>query len=188
MPTAHLYTDASLEDMQALNEKLRRGDHGAIKAHGAWIGGVIVLPCGKRRAFRIQVTSLPKHVNYCHIGILEFFALRVATRIFSREMKCHYTVAHIDNLANVYISIRGTSTCSVTQNLCASWVEECIAQNLATYSSWISTIRNVSDVLTRAERFEIILKVFSGIQVEQPALRPFLRDQVWLPTWRSIEL
>eukprot|EP00392_Amoebophrya_sp_AT5.2_P017471 g17831.t1 len=134
MPTAHLYTDASLEDMQSLNEKLRKGDHGAIKAHGAWIGGVIVLPCGKRRAFRIQVTSLPKHVNYCHIGILEFLALRVATRIFSREMKCRYTVAHIDNLASVYISIRGTSTCSVTQNLCASWIEECISQNVATYS------------------------------------------------------
>eukprot|EP00392_Amoebophrya_sp_AT5.2_P008920 g8948.t1 len=160
MPTAHLYTDASLEDMQGISEKLRKGDHGAIKDHDAWIGGVIVLPDGRRRAFRIQVTALPRHVNYCHIGVLEFLALRVATRIFSREMKSHYTVAHIDNLANVYISIRGTSTCSVTQNLCAAWIEECIAQQLATYSSWISTIRNVSDVLTRKERFEIILRVF----------------------------
>eukprot|EP00392_Amoebophrya_sp_AT5.2_P009245 g9273.t1 len=186
LPTAHLYTDASLEDMQGLNEKLRKGEHDAIKDHDAWIGGVIVLPDGRRRAFRIQVCRLPKHVNYCHIGVLEFFALRVATRIFSREMKTHYTVAHIDNLANVYISIRGASTCSVTQNLCASWVEECTSQDMATYSSWVSTIRNVADVLTRAERFEIILKVFPGIVVEQPSLRPFLRDQVWLPTWRSI--
>eukprot|EP00392_Amoebophrya_sp_AT5.2_P019648 g20587.t1 len=111
-PFAHVYTDASVERVKELNALLRQGRRTGFDEFQMWIGGILVLPDGTRRTFKVQLTRLPKFINYVHIGILELLAVRVALHMWAAELRRYYSVFHIDNLGNVYVACRNSCTCA----------------------------------------------------------------------------
>eukprot|EP00392_Amoebophrya_sp_AT5.2_P000930 g932.t1 len=107
-PFAHVYTDASVERVKELSALLRQGRRTGFDEFQMWIGGILVLPDGTRRTFKVQLTRLPKFINYVHIGVLELLAVRVALHMWAAELRRYYSVFHIDNLGNVYVACRNS--------------------------------------------------------------------------------
>eukprot|EP00392_Amoebophrya_sp_AT5.2_P001153 g1155.t1 len=77
-PFAHVYSDASLERLQELKAKLKAGIRSGLNEHDMWVGAVLLLPDGRKKYFKLQITQVPKFVNYLHIGVLELLAVRLA--------------------------------------------------------------------------------------------------------------
>eukprot|EP00392_Amoebophrya_sp_AT5.2_P019311 g20090.t1 len=58
-PLAHIYTDASVEKVKQLSEKLRAGVRSGLGEFDMWIGAILLLPDGTRQTFRLHISKLP---------------------------------------------------------------------------------------------------------------------------------
>ncbi|CAD7977020.1 unnamed protein product, partial [Amoebophrya sp. A25] len=120
-PVGHAYSDAALEDVQGLNEKLKRGQFDNLHDHKMSIGAYINLPQGAR-FFRLKLNSLPRFLagEYMHIGILEALAVNVSTFIWAHLLRDYFLIQHVDNLGDVFALCANSTRCPRTQKLSAS--------------------------------------------------------------------
>ncbi|CAD7977149.1 unnamed protein product [Amoebophrya sp. A25] len=167
-PVGHAYSDAALEDVQGLNEKLKRGQLDNLHDHKMSIGAYINLPQGAR-FFRLKLNSLPRFLSgeYMHIGILEALAVNVSTFIWAHLLRDYFLIQHVDNLGDVFALCANSTRCPRTQKLSASIHQKIQDYNLDIYFTWICSARNLSDPLTREERFRAFTDFFSLATEEQ---------------------
>lgn len=180
-PFAHVYSDASLEGLRELKRKLKQGIRKGLDSHNMWVGAILLLPDGRQRYFKLQVREVPSFVNYLHIGVLELLAVRLAVHLWGPELRNHYSILHQDNLGNVYITCRNSCTCAVSQNISSSLTSAVLRLDMLTWSSWTCTARNLADVLTREERFEILRESIPSAQECNIDAGVILKKHLWLP-------
>lgn len=179
LSTAHVYSDASLEDLAGVNKALKAGRRSDLGRYGMWIGGFVARPDGSSRAFSIHVTRVPPHVDRLHIGILESLAARTALHIFQDDAKRYFTVYHIDNSGAVFALSKNASSCTISQSIGASFIEFCIKRGLRYWICWISSGRNVSDVLTRMERQDLLKRYFPDCEASVLDISSACRSFLW---------
>eukprot|EP00392_Amoebophrya_sp_AT5.2_P006094 g6104.t1 len=132
-PFAHVYSDASLERLQELKKKLKAGVRSGLHSRDVWAGAILLLPDGRKKFSKLQVTAVPKFINYLRIGVLELLAVRLAVLAWGPELSKHYSIFHQDNLGSVFITCRNSCTCAVSQNLASSLTSAVLRLDMLTW-------------------------------------------------------
>jgi hypothetical protein len=178
LPFVHIYTDASLDNVRELNAVLGRGQRRDLDRFNIFIGGMLVRQDGTSEAFRTQLTRLPPDSDSCHIGVIETLAVRAAASVFRKDLAHAYSIFHVDNLGAVHCLVKNSSSCRFCQSIGGSFSKFMMKNKFKFWIAWISTLRNLSDVLTRSERFQLILDYFPNTVFrpfdQNAALRAFL--------------
>eukprot|EP00392_Amoebophrya_sp_AT5.2_P012951 g13058.t1 len=78
-----------------------------------------------------------------------------------------WSVYHIDNSGAVYSLAKNSSSCHVCQNIGASFIQFSIRYHYKYWLCWVSTKRNIADVLTRMERQSLLLSYFKDCSHEE---------------------
>ncbi|CAD7951670.1 unnamed protein product [Amoebophrya sp. A25] len=159
-PLVHLYTDAALVNQSALRDAIAAGQRSDLDQFSLNIGGFLFLSDATQIAFSGVVRSIPCWVAKLDIGVLETFAARVARDFFRDHLRGKSVVLHCDNVGAVYALGRCSSRCATTQRIAAAFAKFSVQHGLSFYVAWVSTMRNIADVMTRLERLRLLREHF----------------------------
>jgi hypothetical protein len=139
----HLYTDASLEEP-------KEGDS------GVHLGAALV---DDKRCLVFSLTlsrgEIPDWVGKLTIGFLEMVAEDLAQRVFDGRLTDFHCVAHVDNQADVFSLVKGSSR-SFAEHAVVLAAKKFLKRSC--YYVWISTHRNLmADGQTRLEKLRRIM-------------------------------
>ncbi|CAD7939034.1 unnamed protein product [Amoebophrya sp. A120] len=151
--------------MKTLNSWLKAGRRTGLERFNIFVGGFLYISEGDVAAFRVQLTTLPDWMKQVEITLLEALGPRIAVEFWSQKIKDKFAHIHMDNLAAVFSLARNSSKNFYVAQVSRSF-HDCTSQwGIEWYVSWISTLRNIADVLTRRERLSLLEAAFQGVPV-----------------------
>eukprot|EP00392_Amoebophrya_sp_AT5.2_P001662 g1664.t1 len=175
-PIIHGYTDAAIDDAREANIAIEwaraAGRPVDLTPFNVRIGGFLNLAPAEEMAFSCTLTTVPHWVVDVNIGVLEALAARVFVDFFKEHLNKKLLVLHVDNLGDVFSLCRNSSRSATIQRVCTAYHRVLEENSIGTYVTWVSTKRNIADVLTRASRTRVLRERFRHLKVQQ------LRDSV----------
>eukprot|EP00392_Amoebophrya_sp_AT5.2_P002923 g2928.t1 len=152
-PIVHGYTDAAGDDAQEANIAIQwaraAGRPVDLTPFSVRIGGFLNLAPTEERAFSCTLTTVPDWVSDVNIGVLEALAARVFVDHFAKYLSNKLLALHVDNLGDVFSLCRNSSRNVTIQRVCTAYHRVLEENQIGTCVTWISTKRNIADVLTR---------------------------------------
>eukprot|EP00392_Amoebophrya_sp_AT5.2_P015711 g15927.t1 len=170
-PIIHGYTDAAIDDAREANIAIEwaraAGRPVDLTPFNVRIGGFLNLAPADEMAFSCTLTTVPHWVRDVSIGVLEALAARVFVDFFKEHLKKKFLVLHVDNLGDVFSLCRNSSRSVTIQRVRTAYHRVLEENNIGTHVTWVSTKRNIADVLTRASRTKVLQERFGHLKVQQ---------------------
>ena len=165
-PHRHVYHDASLDNLMKFWKTIKEMPEADISEFNIFLGGMLFRGSGEPPlAFSVKITSLPSWFSlfHPHIGVFELIGAHMAQRVFRKWLQGFFCIAHLDNIGDCFIIVKGSAKDILSQSVTSQPISE-TARGDGTYWAWIGTSRNVSDDLTRMEKMSILLKAFPSTE------------------------
>jgi hypothetical protein len=170
-PIVHGYTDAAVDDAREANIAIEwaraAGRQVDLTPFNVRIGGFLNLAPACELAFSCTLKTVPDWVSDVNIGVLEALAARVFVDLYAKRLSNKFLILHVDNLGDVFSLCRNSSRNVTIQRVCTAYHRVIEENQIGTYVTWISTKRNIADVLTRESRTRVLAERFKGLEVQQ---------------------
>ena len=162
---AHIYSDASGEDLASYTYKQ------GIARHNVVIGAILVTKTNNPVFFSLKIEKIPKWMKPT-ITVFEAMIADLALLKFEEMVKQYYLVHHVDNAADCYGLIKGSTEDLSTQPIITNILKRLALVDLVPYFAWIriSTLRNIGDHTSRLDKLSLIKANFpNAIEIEVSA-------------------